>query len=441
MDQLFLARIIYPLTVNNRLVHDTFNKYELDGFHKLYRTERFIGEKILYDGTPDGQKELDNMSNRFIYFHRNIDLYNTEQFGAFLYEFMENLQIARKMGRTLVIPNVFIAPRNNDKILKEKHIYLKSLSLVPITNFLDLSEIDTRYVKLLPLAEFYEKTYNNPAIVMYNSSRLDIDDYIVKNKLLTPFGKMSISKMVQINTFGLNSLQILTSDSYKQLDKFQNLIIIDNGRLGQPNWHSESIGLDYFWIRMSLLYHPRLQILADKYVDDNSVRTKHTLSVHWRNGDYILSGVNTNKYEKYEDETNKYFQNYVKITNPLNILANILEIKQQNMEISQVFLVTNNVNLDEVYLLRDELAKFNIRLIQYTISNSDSEIFIEQDEGMIQQLIGAQCKYHLHGPTQYERMSAFGRWMIEERKRYYFNDKYITTMEVFNNVHFIKKIL
>ncbi|NBV54874.1 MAG: four helix bundle protein, partial [Proteobacteria bacterium] len=27
----------------------------------------------------------------------------TEQFGAFLYEFMENLQIARKMGRTLVI--------------------------------------------------------------------------------------------------------------------------------------------------------------------------------------------------------------------------------------------------------------------------------------------------------------------------------------------------
>ena len=74
---------------------------------------------------------------------------------------------------------------------------------------------------------------------------------------------------------------------------------------------------------------------------------------------------------------------------------------------------------------------FNIRVIEYKTSD-------EQDEGLIQQLIGAQCKYHLHGPSRYERMSAFGRWMIEERKRYYFNDKYITSMEIFNNVFFLE---
>ena len=62
----------------------------------------------------------------------------------------------------------------------------------------------------------------------------------------------------------------------------------------------------------------------------------------------------------------------------------------------------------------------------------------EQEISIIQQLIGAQCKYQLHGPTQYERMSAFGRWMIEERKRYYFNDQYITTMNVFNNIFFLE---
>ena len=65
----------------------------------------------------------------------------------------------------------------------------------------------------------------------------------------------------------------------------------------------------------------------------------------------------------------------------------------------------------------------------------------EQDEGMIQQIIGAQCKYQLHGPSQYERMSAFGRWMIEERKRYYFNEHYITPMEVFSGVYFIENMV
>ena len=61
------------------MVHDTYNHYELDGFIRLDCTERFIGEKILANGQPDGQLQLENMSNRYIYFHRNIDLYNTEQ--------------------------------------------------------------------------------------------------------------------------------------------------------------------------------------------------------------------------------------------------------------------------------------------------------------------------------------------------------------------------
>ena len=104
------------------------------------------------------------------------------------------------------------------------------------------------------------------------------------------------------------------------------------------------------------------------------------------------------------------------------------------MEIKQIFLVTNNSDNEEIELFKTELAKFNIQVLEYKNNN-------EQDEGLTQQLIGAQCKYHLHGPSRYERMSAFGRWMIEERKRYYFNSQYITTMEVFDNVYFIEKII
>ena len=431
-DQLFLAHCIYPLTVNNRIVHDSFNHYELDGFNRLERTELFIGQKILENGVPDNKLELENMKNRYIYFHRNIDLYNTEQLGGFLYEFMENLQIARNLKRTLVIPNVFISPRNNEKILSEKHIYIKSLSLVPITNYLDLSEIDMRYVKLLPLSEFYEKTYNNPATVLYNQKRVNINEYIIDKKLLTPFGKMNVENMEHIHEFGLNAL----SDKNIYLHyNTQNIIIIENSRLGQPNWHDERLGLDYFTIRMGLLFHNSLQQIANSYVIENDIRVNPTIMVHWRRGDRILPEVDKNTYEKLENETLLYYRNFTKVSSTENLLLNILNIKLKNKEISQVFLVHNNADKNEVNLLINELKQFNISVKMY---KNQKENESEQEISIIQQLIGAQCKYQLHGPTQYERMSAFGRWIIEERKRYYFNDQYITTMNVFNNIFFLE---
>lgn len=390
-DQLFLAHCIYPLTVDNRIVHDSFNHYELDGFNCLERTDRFIGEKILENGVPDNIRELENMQNRYIYFHRNIDLYNTEQFGGFLYEFMENLQIARKLKRTLVIPNVFISPRNNEKILSEKHIYIKSLSLVPITNYLDLSEIDMRYVKLLPLAEFYEKTYNNPATVIYNPKKIMINEYIIDKKLLTPFGKMNIDNTQIINEFGLN---VLSDKNMFMHYNTQNLIIIENSRLGQPNWHDERLGLDYFTIRMGLLFNYRLQETADAYIKENNIRMKHTLMVHWRRGDRILPEVDKNTYEKLENETLLYYSNFTKVSSTENLLLNILNIKLKNKEISQVFLVHNNADKNEVNLLINELKQFNISVKIYK-NRKDNEN--EQEIAIIQQLIGAQCKYQQIG--------------------------------------------
>jgi hypothetical protein len=434
MDQIFLARYIYPLTVNNRMVHDSFNHYELDGWNSLERTDRFIGEKILEDGTPDGLKELNATNNRFIYFHRNVDLYNTEQFGAFLYEFMEYLQIARKLGRTLVIPNVYIAPRNNEKIVKEKHIYLKSLSLVPITEYLDLTEIDKRYVRLLHLSEFYEKTYDSPALALFNPDRVELGNYLINKRLITPFGQMHVRELFPMKSFGLHVIGLMQNAEFNKLNaNVQNLIVIENGRLGQPNWHAENLGLDYFWIRMSIEFKSKYQRIADKYVLENNIRTKPTLLFHWRSGDRILVGKQPNKYEKNEGDTAKYMENYTVCNNVFNIIANVLEIKQKNMEIEQLFLVTNHTIKEDIDFISCELLKFNIRIVQFHHEN-------QQKEGMIQQLIGAQCKYQLHGPTQYERMSAFGRWMIEERKKYYFNEHYITTMEVFNYVYFLQNL-
>ena len=439
MDQLFLAHKLYPLSEGNRIVHDSYNQYECDGMIEIPQTERFISERINEYNLPENTDSLNSMSGRYIYFYRNIELYKTEQFGAFLYEFMENLQMARVMKRTLVLPDVFIAPRNNEKILKEKHIYIKELILIPITSLVNLDYLTQHYVKVIPLSEFYELTYNDPAVLFINPEKeKDIADTIKQDKYLyTAFGKIPYSQCVNINSHGLHSISLVQHELYKDFDKHKNWIFVNNGRLGQPNWHQESIGLDYFTIRMGIQYPSHIIRCAREFVMQHNLRKHPTLAVHWRRGDYHLTGEHTNKFEVYEPETNLFYQRHIQLCSPLNLSRNILEIIDSHPEIIQVFLIHNNADVDEVNQLLYILGQCDITVYQYIRPVKDPNVLHEQYEGMVQQIIGAQCKYQLHGPSTYQRMSAFGRWMIEERKRYHFNDAFVTSMEVYNNVFFV----
>jgi hypothetical protein len=342
------------------------------------------------------------MEDKYIYFYKDIDLYKTEQFGAFCYELMELIQIAKLLDRVLVAPNVFVSPRNNKKIVETQHIFLKSLSYVPLDYFLDTNILE-KYIKILPLAEFYEITYSNDNLLLHN-----LDNYktiLNDNNLITQFGKIVITDNYKLNC---NFSEILQSINLLKGVKNRVMIVYNYGRLGQPNWHNAN-NLDYKLIRCSLKFPEFLYNKANNFINENSLNTNNSLIVHWRVGDRSITHNGT--YEIFESETFNYYSKFANLMSPLNIIKNILEIKLKHTEITTIFLVHNNANNKELEFLISELGKFGLKILSFTY---DIEPFSEQYEGMIQQLIGAKCKYQLYGPSCYERMSAFGRWIIEE---------------------------
>jgi hypothetical protein len=342
---------------------------------------------------------------KYIYFHRDIDLYNTEQFGAFLYEFMENIQISKLLGRILVLPNAFIAPRNNKKIVDTQKISLKSASLIPLEYLIDIKLLE-KVVPIISLPDFYELTYKGDNVLVHNSNNIrDNTNYSLK----TSFDNINIEKQVKMPcnmTTILQNINVLHTISNK------NLIFYNYGRLPQPNWHNAT-NLDYKIIRTALNFTPYVLEKSEQFIRKNNIVRDNTLTVHWRVGDRSLETLKSGgiPFSKYESETLQYFDKFNELSSPANIIKNILEIKLKNNTINTVFLVHNNADNKALEYVNTELAKFKVKIVEFY--NKETEPFCEQYEGMIQQIIGAHCKYQLYGPTCYERMSAFGRWIIE----------------------------
>ena len=349
-DQLFLAHVIYPLTTNNRLVHDSYNHYELDGHITTDRSERFIGEKILENGRPEGYDILEKMENNYIYFHYD----QSPEFSyKFYYNFMEQLQIARILQKTLVIPLV----KYYDTVV--------SLNAV-----LDLSEVNSHYAKLISLDDYIKLNISG---IGYNTTN---------NTINTTFGNILINEVINTD---INAFNIL-----KNFRENSNSILANYMPMTMPNWHMEgckflNYDFDYFTVRMSILNNKSSQNLANEYAKNNNIRTTDTL--------YVNNSTNV-------DDT----------------IKNILELKLKNKNIGQI-LLENNDDVMEI------LKSFRLR------------VFVI-DDYIIRSLVAAQCKYQLHGGSNYTNMDLYGRWILEERKRYYFNSHYITTMEVFSDVYF-----
>lgn len=434
LDQFFLANLIYPLIKEDSYIYDTYNQIEPNNQATMHYGHRdyFMGKRNELTQIPTHQPQ-----SKCIYFHKNIDLYNTEQLGAFMYEFMEQIQIAKLLKRKLVIPNCFIAPRNNEKIIEKKHIYLKSLSCVPITDYIDLSLI-ADYVELVPLSEFYEMTYESPAVsIIYSHTKECIFKSGNQKMMFTPFGNIKLQE-IAVNITNMPNFKLvggLQSDQCVEIHQYDNWIVIDYVRGGNPNWHHMP-QLDYFSIRMSIIYNEWMQDKANAWAKSNQIKQVDTLMVHWRCGDRLLQG-DMNKYETKDEDTHNYYTLFNKYSEKENMVKNIASIQQKHPEIKQVFLVHNNKNKEETEYLKTELSKRGLTPLEYEWTEKMED---NQRESIMQQLIGAQCKYHLHGPVNYERMSAFGRWMIEERKRHYWNNSYITDMGILDGVYFLTDI-
>jgi hypothetical protein len=82
-------------------------------------------------------------------------------------------------------------------------------------------------------------------------------------------------------------------------------------------------------------------------------------------------------------------------------------------KLGTVFLLTNETDENELFKLTDVLKQFNIDVIIYSNASDNNYLkYVINDICGI--IIGSKCKYQLHGFGNYDRMSQYGRWIIEE---------------------------
>lgn len=337
----------------------------------------------------------------YLFFYENYNIYRTEQLCANLYRLMEMIFISRNLNKILVLPNFYFTPRNNELINLTNDLHIDRIEFVDISNILDINKLK-KICDFITIPEYFkllsEKNFNTIAI-----SKPNDDIPLVKNKYHTIYGTILTNFHCEIE---YNSLSLLNS-SIKYKD-YENIIIHNYNRMGNPIWYKNKYN-EYYKIRESIKFNEFLDTKANSYKE---IDYDNSLMVHWRRGDFKLANLADT------EETKEYYKAYNKLNSLENLSKNILVRCLEN-KITNVFLLTNETDDDELRKLSFILSEFNINTIIYggTSDNNYLKYIINDVCGII---IGSKCKYQLYSGS-YDRMSQYGRWIQEE----YLNERII----------------
>lgn len=403
-DQLFLQEVYYPLVKQHALIHDPYHQYADESPRRYATCLDFFGERVLSNGQTEREALATQSSKRFLFFVEHLDCFNTEQMGAFFFKLMEYVQIARRTRRILVLPNVYLSPRDNRRTAAEQRVVLERVELLSLARFFDLDEL-RKCVEVVPATEFFDWVLRQKvqSLLVHQPEKAPP---VNEGQLFTYVGKLPV-QIAAVSAASLNLLPILQSDA---ADKFSSVVVYDYERLGNPNWFHLQ-GLEYAWIRHCLVFAQPLRAKADALVEALGVRRKPTLMVHWRRGD--IANVATMQYHMSSDEeTMQWFHHKDHLSSVENLVANIERYPRRQ---EQVLLITDNGD-------DQELQELERRLPVIRVPRSGLDYF-EYD--LVCMLVGAQCDYHLHSPSSYLRMSQYGRWMLETKYIYYTQNNWI----------------
>ena len=323
----------------------------------------------------------------YIFFYENYDIYKTEQLCATLYKLMEMILIAKELKKTLVLPNFYFTPRNNELINKNNELEIDRIEYVDIQNILNINSLK-EIVNYISLTEFFKIKNNN--FVLINKEKTDIP--FVNNKYFTIYGILNIDNIVELN---YSSLSLL---NYKdKICKYDNIIIHNYNRMGNPIWY-KNIKEVYYNIRNHIKFNDYL--MEKKII----INYEKTLMVHWRRGDFKLNIGD-------ELETKLYYKNYTEKGSLENLSKNIiLRCLENNLD--NILLLTNETNENELIKLNNILLDFKITTTVLSASDDNNYLkyLINDIIGIIN---GSKCKFQLHGYGSYDRMSQYGKWIIE----------------------------
>jgi hypothetical protein len=183
----------------------------------------------------------------YLFFYENYSIFKTEQLCANLYRLMEMIFIARNLKATLVIPNFYFTPRNNELINKTDELHIERIEFIDISNILNLEELKL-VCNFISVSEYFKiiSTNNLKTIVI---SKPNEDVPINRNKYHTIYGIIPFQSHIEVK---YSSLQILNDSN--RFKEYQNIIIHNYNRMGNPIWY-KTFHDEYYTIRNSLKFN------------------------------------------------------------------------------------------------------------------------------------------------------------------------------------------
>lgn len=324
------------------------------------------------------------MDDKYIYAYQTIDIEYTEQFGGFFSYFLELIFICLKTNRTLILPNVFLAPRNDLECQISGNTSINMVESVDIRHFIDVEWL-SKYIKICTLANFY---------MMKKSVCVLTREKEIPQHLGTEFGIIKVDKAFVCETTGISMIPHISSLQDEVICLYNYV------RTG----HLKCLTMiPYKQVRSMIRFSKKLYKMADEYMESIGLDTNTCLALHWRRSDYV-SFANSSRVP---EDTREFYRSILDNSTPDKVLSRIKELRCFS-HIKTIFLCTNNGDNNDLDILKQ--LKINI----YTYKDEKSDLKY-QNEGIVSIIIGSRCKYQLHmsGFNQF-RISNFGRIMMEE---------------------------
>ena len=192
MDQIFLAKCVYPLFKGNMLIHDNFNKFykERDEIVLKYpRLLTHIGQRIIRS-TSINETEDKIRLNEFKGFIK-FEKINFESVNEFMDYFLNCLKISRILKRTLIINDYRI--KNNifkleNYILIDELLRYTNITSINILNTIDITisskELEANEIKLsllLKMDNLSKYELLNIDIDVIPDVEIDVDEFTLYN--------------------------------------------------------------------------------------------------------------------------------------------------------------------------------------------------------------------------------------------------------------------
>lgn len=296
---------------------------------------------------------------------------------------MEVMLLAKKMGRTLVLPHLHSQPMDNTKsesgvVPREEFTF--GTFYIPMENFFQMEEIK-KYVDAITLDEFLK----------------------IKGKHLSVLCCFDNPHKDEIRSYGINFKfkKAMMMQNAKELKKLEEesvaLTGFDHRHFinSSPNW-PKILKDDYWKIRRRLIFNKKLLSKAEDFMNKKGLH--NYVSVHWRRGDRVLPEINLLQEIITENK-----ESMKKMIDKCLVFPLKKIMKKEDLE--KVFLATNSGTKWHVDYLKSKLP-----IIQYPSSGNWRK---REEESIIENIICSKAEYFLGAPFKYEHCSSFSRWIID----------------------------